>query len=137
MDIYAENILEHFRNPRNKGVLQNADATHTEENYACGDAVTLDIQISDGKIQDLKWEGTGCAISQASMSLLSEKLIGMTMQAATQLRKQDILEILGIPVSTRRMKCALLCLHTLKNALHISEGKEAQSWLDTVEIEEE
>jgi len=136
MDIYAENILEHFRHPRNKGTLTGATVKHEEANHACGDTVAISLQIKNGKILRTQWEGTGCAISQAAMSLLSERLVGMNIETAAQLHKKDVLELLGIPVSTRRMKCALLCLHTLKNALHIAEGGKTQNWLDTVEIDE-
>ena len=137
MDVYAENILDHFRHPRNKGVIANPNTKHEEANHACGDTITIYLQVENAKILRIQWEGTGCAISQAAMSLLSEKLVGMNTETATHLHKKDVLELLGIPVSTRRMKCALLCLHTLKNALRIAEGKEIQNWLSTVEIEEE
>jgi len=137
MDVFAENILDHFRHPKNKGRLAEATVEHEEANHACGDALTMYLQLENGRILDIKWEGTGCAISQAAISLLSEKLMGMHANTAAQLRKQDILDMLGIPVSTRRMRCALLCLHTLKNALHVAGGEETQSWLSTVEIGEE
>ncbi|MDD5469504.1 MAG: iron-sulfur cluster assembly scaffold protein [Candidatus Peribacteraceae bacterium] len=137
MDVFAENILDHFRHPRNKRTPARTDVEHEEANHACGDTLTIYLQMENGRILDIGWEGTGCAISQAAMSLLSEKVTGMDAGAAGQLRKSDILDMLGIPVSARRVKCALLCLHTLKNILRISEGKETQNWLSTVEIGEE
>ncbi|PIQ76825.1 SUF system NifU family Fe-S cluster assembly protein [Candidatus Peregrinibacteria bacterium CG10_big_fil_rev_8_21_14_0_10_49_24] len=137
MDLYAENILDHYRDPRHKGVLANADITHSEANISCGDEVTLHIRIEDNRIADIAWEGTGCAISQAGISILCEELHGMSVHDATALTKEDIYELLGIPVGPRRFKCALLCLHTLKNALHICEGEPVQDWLQTVEIEDE
>lgn len=137
MDLYAENILDHYRDPRYKGALADAHVTHSEANISCGDEVTLQLNIEDGRIKEVAWEGIGCAISQAGMSILCEELEGMSLQDASALQKDDIYELLGIPVGPRRFKCALLCLHTLKNALRTHNGEDVQSWLDTVEIEDE
>ncbi len=137
VDLYAENILAHSKNPHHRGALVDATVTHEEINHACGDTVTLSLTIADGNITAIGWEGNGCAISQAGMSILSEELVGMPVDKALSLRKEDIFALLGVPVGTRRTKCALLCLHTLKNTLRSAAGKPAQSWLDTVEIEGE
>jgi nitrogen fixation NifU-like protein len=137
MDLYAENILDHYRDPRCKGALANAHVTHSEANISCGDEVTLHLKIENDCIKEVAWEGIGCAISQAGMSILCEELEGMSLENAVALKKDDIYELLGIPVGPRRFKCALLCLHTLKNALHAHAGEPIQSWLDTVEIEDE
>jgi nitrogen fixation NifU-like protein len=137
MDLYAENILEHSKNPRHRDPIDHATVQHEEINHSCGDAVSLSLQIEDGTIVAVSWQGSGCAISQAGMSILSEELAGMPVEKAASLRKENIFDLLGVPIGTRRIKCALLCLHTLKNALRKAEGKAPQSWLDTVEIEGE
>ncbi len=133
MDLYAENILDHYKNPRNTGHLSRA-VTHREENISCGDDLTIDLKIDDGIIADLKWRGEGCAISQAAMSLLSEDLIGMSVADAEALKPDEIYSLLGVPVGPRRFKCALLCLHTLLNALRTARSQPPQSWLETVNV---
>ena len=137
MDLYAENILSHYRNPQNKGELQGASVTHTEANHTCGDEITVQMNMKDGRIAEIAWQGVGCAISQAGMSMLSEEVRGMTLEKAGALGQKDVYHLLGIPVGPRRFKCALLCLHTLKNALNMYRKVPVQGWLKTVEIDEE
>ena len=133
MDLYAEQILDHFRHPRNKTPLVSSSISHEEKNTSCGDFLTIDLQIEDGKISGVGWSGEGCAISQAGMSLLSEELLGKTVEEANSFTAKTVNELLGVPIGPRRMKCALLSLHALKNALRIHEGKEAQGWAETME----
>ncbi len=143
MDVYAENILDHYRNPRGKAPLPEgtsfandragATVTHEEVNVSCGDSLTLSLALEDGKLTGLGWDGSGCAISQAAMSMLAEDLEGKTIDDLNALTKDDIYTMLGVPVGPRRMKCALLCLHTLKNALRKAKGHPLQGWTDTVE----
>lgn len=134
MDLYADNILDHYKRPRNTGEIQGA-VRHREENISCGDDLTIDVVIDEGVITDLRWQGQGCAISQAAMSLLSEDLIGMTVSDAEALKPNEIYSLLGVPVGPRRVKCALLCLHTFLNTLRASRGQPPQSWLETVSLE--
>ena len=134
MDLYAENVLEHYRHPRNKGTLDTATISNAEKNWSCGDEVTVHLQIKNDVIHDVQWEGAGCAISQAAMSLLSEKLENMKIEDAATLQPQDVLQLLGVPVSQRRLQCALIGLHTLKNALHKQNGEQEEGWMDTVEM---
>jgi nitrogen fixation protein NifU and related proteins len=134
MDIYAENILDHFRNPRNCGEISDATVDHKEENIECGDDLRLYLKIENEKITNAKWEGKGCAISQASMSILSEELTGMSTEDAEKMTKEDIYELLGVPIGPRRFKCALIGLHALKNALLKTNEKELQSWAKTIEM---
>lgn len=136
MDLYAENILDHFKHPRNAGSLPSPTVQHREENLSCGDDMTIDLLIEDGVIKDLAWQGQGCAISQAAMSLFSEELRGKKLDDAAVLTKDDVLSLLGVPVGARRLKCALLCLHTLKNALHVYHKQLPENWLKTVQVEE-
>jgi nitrogen fixation NifU-like protein len=111
---YREYILDHYKNPRNFGRIEAADITHEEYNPLCGDMVGMDFRLRDGVIEDVMFHGRGCAISQASASLMTERLKGMTLDDARQLSKEDVLEELGIDISPARLKCALLSLKVLK-----------------------
>lgn len=137
MDIYAENILDHYKSPRAKGTLAAASVTHGEKNLSCGDALTLQMKIENDIIRELAWEGTGCAISQAGMSMLSEELVGKTTTEAMAIDARHMMEMLGVPIGPRRMKCALLSLHTLKNALRAAQGNPSGLWRETVGESEE
>jgi len=112
--MYREYILDHYKNPRNFGRLEGADISHEENNPLCGDVVGMDIKNRDGVIEDVRFHGRGCAISQASASLLTERLKGMSLEEARSLDKEDVLEELGIEISPARLKCALLSLKVLK-----------------------
>ncbi len=136
MELYAENILEHYRHPRHRGLLADADVRHEEINHSCGDKVTLSLRLHDGCITGVGWEGEGCAVSQAGMSLLSEELMGKRVPAAASMTQKDMLDLLGVPVGPRRFKCALLGMHTLKNALRAADGLPPQSWVETVSTED-
>jgi nitrogen fixation NifU-like protein len=111
---YREYILDHYRNPRNFGRLPDADISHEEDNPLCGDVIGLDFKLEDGHIADVRFHGRGCAISQASASLLTERLKGMTLEEARRINKEDVLGELGIDISPARLKCALLSLKVLK-----------------------
>jgi nitrogen fixation NifU-like protein len=111
---YREYILDHYKNPRNFGRLEHPDITHEEDNPLCGDVVGMDFRVKDGVIEDVRFHGRGCAISQASASLLTERLKGMALEAARKIDKNDVLGELGIQISPARIKCALLSLKVLK-----------------------
>jgi len=111
---YREYILDHYKNPRNFGRLERPDVTHEEDNPLCGDVVGMDFRIKDGVIEEVRFHGRGCAISQASASLLTERLKGMPLDEAKKIDKQDVLRELGIDISPARIKCALLSLKVLK-----------------------
>ena len=111
---YREYILDHYKNPRNFGRIEAPDITHEEYNPLCGDMVGMDFRLRDGVIEDVMFHGRGCAISQASASLMTERLKGMTLDEARGLSKEDVLEELGIDISPARLKCALLSLKVLK-----------------------
>jgi nitrogen fixation NifU-like protein len=114
-DMYRENILDHAQNPRFPGVLEPADIDHEESNPLCGDRLRLTLRLDDhNRITALAWDGEGCAISQASASMLGEQILGKTLEEIRTLSKDDIFELLGIPLSPNRMKCALLSLQVLK-----------------------
>jgi nitrogen fixation protein NifU and related proteins len=111
---YREYILDHYKNPRNFGRLDAADISHEEYNPLCGDMVGMDFRVRDGRIEDVRFHGRGCAISQASASLMTERLKGMPLEEARNVSKEDVLEDLGIEISPARLKCALLSLKVLK-----------------------
>ena len=120
--MYQENILDHFKNPRNFGKIENASVHHHEYNPLCGDEIELYLLIDDNKkIVDVKFNGHGCAISQASASMLTEQIKGKNLEGLKKMTKENILEMLGIPLSPVRLKCALLSLDTLKNSILIFE----------------
>ncbi|MBI5797844.1 SUF system NifU family Fe-S cluster assembly protein [Candidatus Woesearchaeota archaeon] len=116
-EIYKENILDYYKYPRNKEELHNCSCKHRELNPLCGDEITIYLKIENNTITKAAFTGKGCAISQASISMLTEKLEGMKMSQAKDLKKEDIFAMLGIPISLVRMKCALLSLKTLAKAL--------------------
>lgn len=132
MDLYAENILDHSKHPHHSGQLANASVMHMENNPSCGDTITLMLVIDGQRITDIGWVGDGCAISQAGMSILSDELIGKTVDKAMAIDPPEIQRLLGVPVGTRRLKCALLCLHTLKNTIHSYRDEPMQTWHETV-----
>jgi nitrogen fixation NifU-like protein len=111
---YREFILDHYKNPRNFGRLEAPDISHEELNPLCGDLVGMDFRLRDGVIEEVAFHGRGCAISQASASLMTERLKGMRLEEARQVSKEDVLEDLGIEISPARLKCALLPLKVLK-----------------------
>ena len=114
-DIYREIILDHYRNPRNKGKLENADVTVHDSNPLCGDEIDIHLKVNDGVISDVKFEGKGCAISQASASMLTEMVMGKNLNLVKDLKKEDILENIGLTnLGPARIKCALLSLKVLK-----------------------
>jgi len=119
-DMYREVILEHAKYPHNFGTLEGASVSHEELNPLCGDKVRIDVLIADGVIADVRFSGRGCAISQASASLLTDELRGMPVEQAKLYSKDDLLELIGIPLSKNptRLKCALLSLKALKAGLY-------------------
>ncbi|MBV8263044.1 MAG: SUF system NifU family Fe-S cluster assembly protein [Candidatus Eremiobacteraeota bacterium] len=123
-ELYRDFILDHYRNPRNAGTLARPDASFEDNNPLCGDKIRMDIQLKDGIVSDIKFQGRGCAISQASASLLTETVKGKTRAEISQIGKEQVLENLGIPISAARLKCALLGLKVLKTALAVGQPSE-------------
>ncbi|MFY9739722.1 MAG: SUF system NifU family Fe-S cluster assembly protein [Candidatus Cybelea sp.] len=115
-DFYRDYILDHYRSPRNFGTLEQPDVTAEDVNPLCGDQIRVDLKLDDGKVSDVRFSGKGCAISQASTSMLLETVKGMKLSDVAQLPKDAVLENVGIGISPTRMKCAMLGLRVLKSA---------------------
>jgi nitrogen fixation NifU-like protein len=123
-DMYREVILDHYKNPRGHGVIEDADAEAEGQNPLCGDEVSIYVSFEQGSdsIEEVKFSGRGCAISQAATSMLMEMVKGRTAQEVATMSKEELLEEVGIPLTPIRLKCALLGLTTLKVALHKGKG---------------
>ncbi len=118
MDMYRELILDHYKHPRNFGHLEKPDAKVEEGNVTCGDRIVMEIRANKkGKVVDIRFSGTGCAISQASASLLTEKVKGMKTGDVMKLRSEDITAMLGTTLTPSRMRCATLALEVLHKAI--------------------
>jgi nitrogen fixation NifU-like protein len=115
--IYKEEIIDHYKNPRNYGTLDNPDIHVEANNPLCGDRLSMDLRVKDGVVQEVAFSGRGCAISQASASMLTEEMEGKRLDELAGTSRQDILDNLGIELSYARMKCALLSLGLLRLAL--------------------
>ncbi|MFH1094694.1 MAG: SUF system NifU family Fe-S cluster assembly protein [Candidatus Micrarchaeota archaeon] len=117
-EIYRQNILDHYRSPRNFKKLAKADARAEVSNPSCGDRFAVQIRLSkDGKVEDIGFTGSGCAISMAAASMLSERVLGRKAEEARALDKKFVLDLLGIDPGPSRLKCTLLGLETVQKAL--------------------
>lgn len=123
-DLYREVILEHYKYPHNAGTLDHPDISHEEQNPLCGDRIRIDLQVESGIITDVRFLGRGCAISQASASLLTDELRGKSIEQACAITKEELLDLIGIPLDKNpvRIKCALLSLKTLKAGIYGIQG---------------
>jgi nitrogen fixation protein NifU and related proteins len=118
-DIYREIILDYYRNPRNYGKITNPDIAQKDSNPLCGDELEMHLNIKENKVVDVKFTGKGCAISQASASMLTELIMGKNFEEVKKLSKEDILDNLGLhDLGPARIKCALLSLKVLKSGLY-------------------
>lgn len=114
-DIYREIILDHYRNPRNKGKIDNPDVVIHDSNPLCGDQIDMYLKVVEGQIKDIKFDGKGCAISQASASMLTEMVMDKPLTTAKDISKDEVLENIGLTnLGPARIKCALLSLKVLK-----------------------
>ena len=116
--IYREIILEHSKHPRNRGTLDPADFTYEDVNPMCGDEIRIDVRVRDDHISEIRFSGRGCAVSQASASILTEMAEGKTLAEVKGIGKDELLDEIGIPVSPARMNCALLGLKVLKAGVY-------------------
>ena len=118
-DLYREVIIEHYKNPSYRGHLEPHDISFADNNPLCGDHIQVDLRVDEnGKVTEARFDGHGCAISQASADLLMEEIIGKPIEEVKQMNRQDILDLLGIELGPVRLKCALLSLKVLKAGVY-------------------
>lgn len=118
MDLYSENILDHFQHPHNQGEITDRTMRVFENNPLCGDTIQMDLKIKGDKIIDIAFIGNGCAISQASASLLSDEIKGKKISTLKKMKTKKVYDLLRVPISPGRVKCALLGYATLQSALN-------------------
>lgn len=117
MNIYAANIMDHYKHPRNKGSLLQADVTHHEINHSCGDDISVSLKIDRDLIKQIKFDGQGCAISQAAISILTEELAGKNAREVLAYDFDYMKKLLGVPISERRYKCAMIGLSAIQKGV--------------------
>lgn len=137
-DIYREIILDYYRNPRNYGKIENPDISQKDSNPLCGDELEMNINLKDNKVSDVKFTGKGCAISQASASMLTELIMGKDFEFVKKLTKEEILENLGLhDLGPARIKCALLSLKVLKYGIYSYVSEKLKDTASADKIKEE
>lgn len=119
---YREELMEHYKHPQNKGSLTNPSVNIKEVNSMCGDEINLQLAVEDGKISDVAFDGSACSVSIVSSSMLTEFIKGKTLEEVQKIGKDELLELLGITLTTSRIKCATLCLDALAHALEKYES---------------
>ena len=135
-ELYRELILDHYKSPRNHGVLEGADAEAEGQNPLCGDEVAIYVAFDGETIEEVRFRGRGCAISQAATSMLTELVRGRTAAEIAEMPKEELLDEVGIPLTPVRLKCALLGLGVLKVALHRAKGTPLpDEWAGLDELE--
>ncbi len=123
-DMYRQQILDHYRNPRNYGELPDPTFSHTGENPSCGDEIQVDVVLADDDvIERVAFSGDGCAISQAAASMLTGELAGMTLEELDALNRDDVLDLLGVEVTPMRIKCAVLAEKVAQDGAKIHRGE--------------
>ncbi len=152
MDLYAQNILDRYKAPFHKGKSQSEErrakseeseqkssplhahrstlATHKEANHSCGDVVEVEMELNEERLKQYHFSGAGCAISMAAADMMGDLIVGMTEMEVLALTKEEIYEMLGIEISVRRSKCALLGLLAIQNGLLAYQNKEGKTWKD-------
>ena len=128
--MYQAVILDYYRNPRNFGTLENPDIKARDTNPFCGDVIEMHAEVQDGRIAEIRFTGKGCAISRAAASMLTELIQGKSLEEAARVTKEEILEVLSIPISGIRLKCALLGLKVFKLGLYDYIGKAKEEETD-------
>ncbi|HLE55406.1 MAG TPA: SUF system NifU family Fe-S cluster assembly protein [Thermoplasmata archaeon] len=121
--LYQAQILEHYKHPKNRGVLEPATHAGSESNPLCGDSISLTLRVDGSdRVEDVRFDGEGCAVSMASASILTEQVKGKTLAEVRALDREAVLKNLGVPLSAVREQCALLSLHVLRRALGEPKG---------------
>jgi nitrogen fixation protein NifU and related proteins len=122
--MYRENLLDHYKNPRNFGGLTGCDLSNREDNPLCGDEIGIHVKFKDDTLFEIMFEGHGCAISQASASMLTEFVKGKSLEDVRKFSREDMLSLLMVEVTPMRLKCALLAWNVLQNLLNKLEDKK-------------
>ena len=115
--IYRENILDNYKNPHNHGTIKDADIKFTESNPLCGDVITINLKLKNHKVEDVKFIGSGCAISKSAASMLTDEIKGKTLAEIKSLKREDVVNMLGIETGVVRTKCAMLGLAAIKKGI--------------------
>ena len=125
-DMYRQQILDHYKNPRNYGELEDPDIEHVGENPMCGDTIKMFVQLEDDgdTIERVRFVGDGCAISQASASMLSGELQGKSLETVEEMDRDDVVEMLGVELSPMRIKCAVLAEKVAQDGIALHNGEE-------------
>ncbi|WP_134671138.1 Fe-S cluster assembly sulfur transfer protein SufU [Halorussus marinus] len=125
-DMYRQQILDHYKNPRNYGELDEKTYTHAGENPMCGDEIAIDVKLDDDEetIERVAFRGDGCAISQASASMLSQELAGKSVAEMREMDRDDVIDMLGVDISPMRVKCAVLAEKVVQDGAEIYEGEK-------------
>ena len=123
-DMYQELILDYYRHPRNHGTIEQSDMKARDTNPLCGDEIEITAKVNDNKISDIKFNGKGCAISQAAASMLTEFILDKPVEEVKDVKREDILNLLGIELSPARLKCAMLGVKVLKVAAYSYMGQK-------------
>lgn len=121
-DIYREQLMDHYKHPHNRGRIEDAQVEITENNPMCGDVISMQLKVTDGKIEKVVFEGSACAVTIASSSVLTEALKGKSLEAAKKMTKDELLELLGVELTTSRIKCASLPLEALHKLIQNYES---------------
>ena len=116
--LYREEIMDHYKCPRNRGMLDPADISYEDSNPVCGDVIRIDLNVKENIVKEIRFSGKGCAISQAAASMLTEMVQDKNLDEVKKLGKEQILAALGIELGPVRLKCALLCLKVLKAGVY-------------------
>ncbi len=123
-DMYREELLEHYRTPKNNGRIEKADVKYRDFNPVCGDEIEIFLKVKNGKVSDIKFTGKGCAISQAAASILTEHIKGKKLEEIKKLSNEKMLGMLPVKVSHLRIKCGLLALKAAQKGLVIYRGSK-------------
>ncbi len=125
-DMYRQQILDHYKNPRNYGEIEDPTFSHVGENPMCGDTIEMDVVLDDSEetIEHVAFQGDGCAISQASASMLSEQLQGMDVEELQEMDRDDVTDMLGVDISPMRVKCAVLAEKVAQDGAEIYFGEK-------------
>jgi nitrogen fixation NifU-like protein len=125
-DIYREQLMDHYKHPHNRGKMDDAQVEITENNPMCGDVISMQLKVSDGKIEKVMFDGSACAVTIASSSVLTEALQGKTLKEAKKMSKDELLDLLGVELTTSRIKCASLPLDAIHALIKNYESEQTK-----------